>query len=66
MHFEVRALSPEGYAQWIADTRKSGAMLDAAAYAALAKPSSNMGVQSYRTNDRGLFEAIVSPRRNGS
>jgi cytochrome o ubiquinol oxidase subunit 2 len=60
MHFEVRAVLPDRYAQWIADTRKSGAMLDAAVYAALAKPSSNVKAQTYQLRDRALFDGIVN------
>jgi cytochrome o ubiquinol oxidase subunit 2 len=59
MHFDVRALSPDAYATWIADTSRSGPILDAAAYAALARPSRSVSPQTYRMHDPSLFENIV-------
>src|ERR1700691_4469758 len=60
MHFSVRAASHDDYAKWIADTKKPGPRLDAAAYAALVKPSKDVTPATYKTTDPGLFDAIVN------
>jgi cytochrome o ubiquinol oxidase subunit II len=60
MHFQVRAVPPDAYAKWIADTRATGPTLDTAAYAALAKPSKDVKPATYKAVDPGLFDSIVN------
>jgi cytochrome o ubiquinol oxidase subunit 2 len=59
MHFDVKALSADDYAKWIADAKASGAALDRNAYAELVKPSENVRPVTYRAVEPGLFDAIV-------
>jgi len=60
MRFDLRAVPADAYAKWIADTKAAGPILDTAAYAALAKPSTDVRPSTYKAVDRGLFDAIVS------
>ena len=60
MGFEVRAVSTEDYARWIADTRAAAATLDKTAYLELAQPSKNTPAALFKSVDPGLFEAIVN------
>jgi cytochrome o ubiquinol oxidase subunit 2 len=60
MHFDVQAVSADGYAKWIADTKSTGESLDIAAYAALAKPSKDMQPVTYKAVATGLFDSIVN------
>jgi cytochrome o ubiquinol oxidase subunit 2 len=59
MHFDVRAMSADDYAKWIADAKASGATLDRNAYAELVRPSENVGPMTYRAFEPGLFDAVV-------
>ena len=59
MAFEVRALSPQEYARWIADSQAAGVTLDKLGYRELAKPSANTSPAVYKLADSNLFEAIV-------
>jgi cytochrome o ubiquinol oxidase subunit 2 len=60
MHFTVRALPAGQFDAWLAATRRDGPALDRAAYAQLAKQSSNVQPFTYREADPALFKAIVS------
>jgi len=60
MHFDVRAMSADDYAQWLADAKASSAALDRNAYAELVKPSENVPPTVYRSVEPGLFESIVN------
>lgn len=60
MHFEVRALPADAYAQWLAGAKASGPALDNAAYAELAKQSAGLKPVTYRSIDPMLFDAIVT------
>ncbi|MFZ0869540.1 MAG: ubiquinol oxidase subunit II [Rhodanobacter sp.] len=62
MHFEVSAVSPDAYANWVANTKRAGPSLDDAAYAALANPSENVTPTTYKAVDPALFDAVVSER----
>ena len=59
MNFEVRALSADAYAKWLADTKASGPALDKPAYEALLAPSMKVKPATYRAVEPGLFRAIV-------
>jgi len=60
MRFNVEAVPAEGFAQWVAATRSAGPVLDAQAYADLAKPSSAVAPFTYRTVVPNLFNGILS------
>jgi cytochrome o ubiquinol oxidase subunit 2 len=59
MRFSVRAVPSDAYEKWIADTKSVGPALDTVAYAALAAPSKNVPLLTYKAVDPGLFDAIV-------
>jgi cytochrome o ubiquinol oxidase subunit 2 len=59
MHFQVHAVPPEEFAQWVAATRNKGPDLDARAYAELAKPSQAVAPFTYRSVTPGLFNTIM-------
>jgi cytochrome o ubiquinol oxidase subunit 2 len=61
MRFDVRAVAPDAYAQWIADTKSGGGgTLDTGSYVELVKPSKNAKPATYQAIDPGLFDAIVN------
>ena len=60
MHFNVDAVPPENFADWIASTRNTGPVLDEQAYADLVKPSKAVAPFTYRSIAPGLFIGILS------
>jgi cytochrome o ubiquinol oxidase subunit II len=60
MHFDVEAVPPKSFEQWLSSTRGSGPTLDAAAYTTLAKPSEAVAPFTYRAIAPGLFTRIVT------
>ncbi len=60
MHFEVRALPADGFADWIAATRKAGPALNPQSYEALSKPSTAVAPLTYRGVAPDLFTQIVT------
>jgi cytochrome o ubiquinol oxidase subunit 2 len=60
MHFQMRAVPAVEFGTWVDSTRTSGPMLDAAAYTALAKQSTNVAPSLYRDVDPALFHKIVA------
>jgi cytochrome o ubiquinol oxidase subunit II len=60
MRFSVAAVSAEEFARWVDAARSAGPMLDAQAYAELAKPSSAVAPFTYRAVAPDLFDGIVS------
>ena len=60
MSFEVQSVPPERFAAWVEAARGTGAALDPASYAELAKQSSKVGPYTYRDVDAGLFDQIVT------
>ena len=60
MHFTVDAVPAEQFAQWVSAARNGGPMLDAAAYADLAKPSKAVAPFTYRAVAPDLFTGILS------
>jgi cytochrome o ubiquinol oxidase subunit 2 len=60
MHFDVDAVSPEQFAEWVTTARNSGPLLDAQTYAELAKPSQAVAPFTYRAVTPGLFGSIVT------
>lgn len=59
MHFLVHAVSADEFARWLGATRHSGAALDAASYAELARQSRNVQPFTYGSVQAGLFDAVV-------
>jgi cytochrome o ubiquinol oxidase subunit 2 len=59
MRFLVHAVPVDEFSSWLARTRGEGGALDAGAYSQLARPGSNVKVQTYRSVDQNLFERIV-------
>ncbi len=59
MTFSARALSPEGYRQWLARARASTEKLDRQTYARLARPSENNAVEYYAGVEPRLFAGIL-------
>src|SRR5712691_2265706 len=60
MRFNVEAVPAESFAQWVAATRSAGPMLDAQAYADLAKPTQAVAPFTYRAVAPNLFNGIAS------
>ena len=59
MHFNVEAIAPDRFSEWIEASRKVGAGLDLTTYADLAKPSAAVAPFTYRSIAPGLFDSIV-------
>jgi cytochrome o ubiquinol oxidase subunit 2 len=60
MRFSVNAVSAEEFSRWVDAARSAGPMLDAQAYAILAKPSAApVAPTTYRAVAAGLFDGIV-------
>ena len=66
MRFTVNAMPPGDFDKWIAQARGAGSSLDAAGYAALAKPSKAVPPATFGSVDRNLFERIVNETAAGS
>ena len=60
MRFTVDAVPAEKFAQWVDAARSAGPVLDAQAYAELAKPSKAVAPFTYRAVAPDLFNGIVS------
>jgi cytochrome o ubiquinol oxidase subunit 2 len=60
MHFTVRAVPADGFAQWLDTARNAGSTLDRNGYIALSQESQNVRPFTYRTVEPGLFHAIVT------
>jgi cytochrome o ubiquinol oxidase subunit 2 len=66
MRFAVDAVSPGEFERWVqAVSGATSAVLDAAAYAGLAKPSRALPPQTYRAVAPGLFDSIVNAGPHG-
>ncbi len=62
MHFLLRALPPDFFAQWMDEARKSEATLDQDAYLTLARERAASPTRFYGSIDRALFENVASRR----
>jgi cytochrome o ubiquinol oxidase subunit II len=60
MRFTVEAVTDDGFAQWVRQTRETGSVLDKQAYADLAKPSKAVAPSTYRGIVPDLFSSIVN------
>jgi cytochrome o ubiquinol oxidase subunit 2 len=66
MRFTVNAVSAGDFDKWLAQARGAGPALDAADYAALAKPSKAVPPATYGSVEPRLFERIVNETSAGS
>jgi hypothetical protein len=60
MRFTVDAVTDDGFAQWVRQTRETGSVLDKQAYADLVKPSRAVASFTYRIIAPDLFSSIVN------
>jgi len=60
MRFATVALAPEQFARWLADVRAGPGTLDAASYAALARPAVAAAPATWGRIAPGLFQAILA------
>jgi cytochrome o ubiquinol oxidase subunit II len=65
MRFTVTAMPAGDFDGWVANARASGQALDDAAYAALAKPTSDVPPATFHAVDRKLFERIIDLTTRG-
>ena len=66
MRFTVSAVPPGDFTAWLQQVRGAGSALDAAGYAALAKPSKAVPPASYGSVEAKLFERIRDETTTGS
>jgi cytochrome o ubiquinol oxidase subunit 2 len=59
MRFVAKAVPAGDFAPWVAQAKSSGAALDEAAYAELAKPSIAVPPRTYRAATPRLFDRII-------
>ena len=62
MHFVLHAVPPAAFDAAVAQAKASGPALDAAAYAQLARQSSDVQPFTYRAVEPGLYDAVVSQK----
>jgi cytochrome o ubiquinol oxidase subunit 2 len=62
MHFEVRALPPARFEDWVQATRNSGSSLDPGSYKDLVRQSINVPPSTYREVDPELYQMIVTQK----
>jgi cytochrome o ubiquinol oxidase subunit II len=60
MRFNVEAVPAEGFAGWVAAVRGAGPVLDAQAYADLARPSQAVAPFTFRAVAPNLFNSMLS------
>ncbi len=65
MRFTVRAVAPEDFTKWVADSKANGAKLDAAGYDELVKPSEDVKPITYGSVPPKLFETIIDDSSTG-
>src|SRR6266446_4047060 len=58
MHFNVEAVAPEKFSEWVDTAHNVGMELNATTYAQLAKPSAAVAPFTYRSVAPGLFDSI--------
>jgi cytochrome o ubiquinol oxidase subunit 2 len=60
MHFVLRAVTQDAFAQWLTTARQGGTALDRAGYSALSQQSRNVDPFTYRAVEPNLFDAVVT------
>jgi cytochrome o ubiquinol oxidase subunit 2 len=58
MYFNVEAVAPEKFSEWVDATRNVGGELNVKTYAELAKPSAAVSAFTYRAVAPGIFDSI--------
>jgi cytochrome o ubiquinol oxidase subunit II len=66
MRFTAKAVPAPDFEVWIEEARHAGSALDAAAYAALAKPSAAVPPKTYGSVETNLFEHIIDETISGA
>ena len=66
MRFVAKAVPAGDFTAWVKDARGAASVLDAAGYAALAKPSKAVPPTTYRSVEPKLFERIVDQTVSGT
>jgi cytochrome o ubiquinol oxidase subunit 2 len=66
MRFIAKAIPVAEFDGWVDEVRGAGSVLDAAAYAELAKPSTAVPPTTYRAIEPDLFERIIDQTVSGS
>src|SRR6266850_1865436 len=59
MYFNVEAVAPEKFSEWLDEARNVGVELNVTTYAELAKPSASVAPFTYRAVAPGLFDRIM-------
>lgn len=59
MYFNVHAVAPAEFTDWVARTRAAGPSLDETAYRSLLRQTLNVKPYTYRSVSPGLFEDVV-------
>ncbi|MET4488947.1 ubiquinol oxidase subunit II [Bradyrhizobium sp. LA7.1] len=59
MHFNVDAVAPDKFSEWVNTARNVGVELDGTTYTELAKPSAKVPPFTYRAVAPGLFNTIM-------
>jgi cytochrome o ubiquinol oxidase subunit 2 len=59
MYFNVEAVAPDSFSEWVGTARNVGAELNVTTYSALAKPSAAVAPFTYRSVAPGLFDSIM-------
>jgi cytochrome o ubiquinol oxidase subunit 2 len=59
MYFNVEAVAPDKFSEWVDGTRSVGTELNATSYAQLVKPSAAVSPFTYRSVAPGLFDSIM-------
>src|SRR6266436_3584949 len=59
MYFNVEAVAPEKFSEWVDAARNVGMGLNVTTYAELAKPSASVAPFTYRAVAPGLFDSIL-------
>jgi cytochrome o ubiquinol oxidase subunit II len=62
MNFEVHAVTPKDFSDWVQATSKATATLDAGSYGELVKQSTKVAPTNYRLDDPGLFQSIATQK----
>jgi cytochrome o ubiquinol oxidase subunit 2 len=60
MYFNVEAVAPDKFSEWVDGTRSVGTELNATSYAQLVKPSAAVSPFTYRSVAPGLFDSIMA------
>jgi cytochrome o ubiquinol oxidase subunit 2 len=60
MHFVLRAVPQDTFAQWVSTARQAGPALDRAGYSALLQQGRNVAPFTYRAVEPNLFDAVVT------